>query len=481
MLRETVISAASLLDQFQRGHTDERCQSLLDGDDAGQRTPLHRHADDAPILADNHIIDPRDLSLAGTDAKHDGRPVLPGDDRGGLEFVDPGQQSRQDADNRVPADERIGDERAAERDVRVEMVFQRRRRPGMHRVEKGLRVDHVHDGKLLGMNRNIVGLRGGLKRHPCRDSVDIVSTPAALTMIQLTCFLAVAETGSFAAAGRRLGMTTSGVSKTIGRLEQARTIRLLNRSTHAVSLTDDGERLLPLAREALRAVEKADAAISVASRDGVSGRVRITAPTAVLTTCLVPLLPQFQAALPRIKLDLRGSDRLVDLADEAVDLAIRSGPLDGIPGHRAQILCEFPWVTCAAPDYLARRGTPSLPEDLEGHDLIGFRNQRTGIVEPWRYAHPQTGAPKNIRVSAGPAVVLDDACAAAAAAVSGIGIIWAPNWLVSEPLRVGALMPLLSEWAGKPMRMSIVRREGRVSGRTRSVIEFLRTHRAAFA
>lgn len=480
MLRDPFISAASLLDQFQRGHTDERCQSLLDSDDAGQRTPLHRHADDAPILTDNHIIDPRDLSLAGTDSKHDGRPVLPGDDRSGLEFVDPGQQSFQDADNRVPAHERISDERTAERDVWVEMLSQRRRRPGVHRVEKGLGMDHVHDEALLGMNRNIVGLRRRLKRRPCPDSVDIVSTPSPLTMIQLTCFLAVAETGSFAAAGRRLGMTTSGVSKTIGRLEQARTIRLLNRSTHAVSLTDDGERLLPLAREALRSMETADAAISVASTDGVSGRVRITAPTAVLTTCLVPLLPQFQAALPQIKLDLRGSDRMVDLADEAVDLAIRSGPLDGIPGHRAQILCAFPWVTCAAPDYLTRRGTPSIPDDLEGHDLIGFRNQRTGIVEPWRYAHPRTGAPKHVRVSAGPAVVLDDACAAAAA-IAGIGIIWAPSWLVSEPLRVGALTPLLPAWAGKPMSMSIVRREGRIPARTRTVIEFLRANRAAFA
>ncbi|MCU4161412.1 LysR family transcriptional regulator [Acidiphilium sp. AL] len=300
-------------------------------------------------------------------------------------------------------------------------------------------------------------------------------------MIQLTCFLAVAETGSFTAAGRRLGMTTSGVSKTISRLEQARAIRLLNRSTHAVSLTEDGERLLPLAREALRGIEKADAAISVASRDSVAGRVRITAPTAILTTCLVPLLPQFRAELPQIELDLRGSDRMVDLAEEAIDLAIRTGPLDGIPGHRAQILCDFPWITCAAPNYLGRRGTPSVPNDLESHDLIGFRSQRTGIVEPWRYAHPRTGASKIIRISPGLAVVLDDACAVAAAAVSGIGIAWVPSRLISLPLRAGALVPLLSDWAGKPMRMSIVRREGRVSERTRIVMEFLRTNRTAFA
>ncbi|GAN74357.1 transcriptional regulator LysR [Acidiphilium multivorum AIU301] len=171
------------------------------------------------------------------------------------------------------------------------------------------------------------------------------------------------------------------VPKTISRLEQARTIRLLNRSTHAVSLTEDGERLLPLAGEVTRGIEKADAAISVASRDCVAGRVRITAPTSILTTCLVPLPQHARDQLQQTERNLRGSDRMADLADEAIDLTIRTGPLDGIPGNRAQVLCEFPWVTCVAPNDLARRGTSQAPNNLESYDLISLSVVRTFGVD----------------------------------------------------------------------------------------------------
>jgi DNA-binding transcriptional LysR family regulator len=75
---------------------------------------------------------------------------------------------------------------------------------------------------------------------------------------------------------------------------------------------------------------------------------------------------------------------MVDLADEAIDLALCTGPISNIPGHLAQMLFTFRWVTCASPDYLARRGPPSSPADLSRHDLVAFRNQRTGLVDPWR-------------------------------------------------------------------------------------------------
>jgi DNA-binding transcriptional LysR family regulator len=307
-----------------------------------------------------------------------------------------------------------------------------------------------------------------------------MSTPLPLTMIQLGCFVAVAETGSFAEAGRRLGMSTSGVSKTIARLELARAVRLFNRSTHAVSLTPEGERLLPLTREAVRGVEEVDAALSIAASSGAVGRVRLSAPTAFLNACVAPLLPRFREALPHVSLDLRGSDVMVDLAQEAFDLVLRTGLIKGIPGHRQQALFSFPWVTCASPDYLARRGKPLVPADLASHDLVGFRNQRTGVVDPWRYGQRRRSEIKTIRFPPTAAIVMDDANAIVAAAVSGTGIAWAPRWLVSAALRAGALIPLLSDWTGEEMKMFVVRRVGPAPKRTEQVISFLRKHRLSF-
>lgn len=266
------------------------------------------------------------------------------------------------------------------------------------------------------------------------------------------------------------------MSKTLARLEASRGVRLLHRSTHALSLTPEGERLVDAAREALQAFERADGALGAG---GFGGRVRVGAPTAVLRACLAPLLPRFRTEHPDVLLDLRGSDRMIDLAEEAVDLVQRTGPLDGIPGHRRQRLSTFAWVACAAPGYVARHGEPAEPSDLAHHDLVGFRNQRTGLVDAWRFVD---GRGERLRWVPEPAVVLDDASAAVAVATAGVGIAWAPHWLVADVLRDGGLVPVLSRWAGERMAMSVVRRDhDHALERVRRVIAFLRANRAAFA
>ena len=303
-----------------------------------------------------------------------------------------------------------------------------------------------------------------------------MSTPS-VTVSQLQCFVAVVDLGSFAEAGRRLGFTTSAVSKTLSRLEAAKGIRLLNRSTHAVSLTPEGERLLGPARAALESVELVDFAMGEASAARAGGRVRLSAPTAFLAACLTPLLSRFHEEYPGIHLDLRGSDAMINLADEATDLALRTGTLDGIPGHLRQHLFRFDWVTCASPEYLDRRGTPLQPHDLADHELIAFRNQRTGLIDPWRY---RKGA-ETIRWPPVVRVTLDDANAVHAAAVAGAGIIWSPRWLVGDSLRTGRLAFVLDDWADVEMDMSIVRRaHDHAPERVNKVVAFLKAHRARF-
>lgn len=297
---------------------------------------------------------------------------------------------------------------------------------------------------------------------------------SALTLVQLQCFLAIVDQGSFAAAGRQLGLSTSAVSKTISRLEQAHGVRLLNRSTHALSLTSEGERLLPSVREAVNNFETVASAMSDVSSGSAGGKVRISAPTAFLTAFIAPLMTSFRADHPGILLELRGSDAMDDLADEGIDLALRTGRINGIPGHLRQHWFRFSWVTCASPDYLATYGTPTRLEDLVHHDLIGFRNRRTGLVDPWRFRESMQADSTAMRWNPDPVLILDDANAVRAAAVEGVGVIWSPSWLVANDIRDGRLQQVLGELATTTMDMSIIRRaQVPTPERTALVIAFL--------
>lgn len=309
-----------------------------------------------------------------------------------------------------------------------------------------------------------------------QGSVDVMSTRLdMMSLSQLHCFIAVIDGGSFAAAARQLAMTTSGVSKTISRLEAAYGLRLLHRSTHSISPTEAGERLIGPARAVLDGAADIDAILTHASTSAATGSVRIGAPSAFVRRCLMPLLPLLADQHPDIVLDLRASDRFVDLAEAGLDLAIRSGPLDGLPGHVRLPWFKFDWVACGAPRYLKRHGTPTSPSDLATHDLIGFRNIRTGLVEPWRLR-----ADSFPRLSAW-RVVTDDAESALIAAINGAGIMWAPRWLAADALTSRVAIEVLADWRGNTMPMSILRRgQTLLPTRVRAVIDFLRTQTETF-
>ncbi|MCB8877885.1 LysR family transcriptional regulator [Acidisoma silvae] len=301
-----------------------------------------------------------------------------------------------------------------------------------------------------------------------------MSTPVSpATLLQLLCFVRVVEAGSFAEAARRLEMTTSGVSKTIARFEAANGIKLLHRSTHSQSLTPEGEALLAEARETLKSVERLEAALAMTAHGGFAGRVRISGPTAFIRSCLIPLVPEFLEAHPQIGIDLRASDAADDLASQGVDVAIRAGSLDGVPGQVAQALFDFPWVACAAPRYLARDGLPHTPAELAQKDLIGYRNGGTGRVQPWRFRAAHSGD-EPIRVVPNGRVIADDGLSAWEMVRSGQGIAWAPYWLAAEDLRSGQAVEVLRDFRVETTAMSMLRRERQVPRRTGAAIAFLR-------
>lgn len=199
-----------------------------------------------------------------------------------------------------------------------------------------------------------------------------------------------------------------------------------------------------------------------------SGWVRIAAPVALMRDVLAPLLADFMRSHPEIRLDLRASNELVDLARDGIDLAIRSGSLTRLPGHLQTTWFRFPWVVCASPRYLEGRAEPKRPQDLREHALIGFRNQRTGQVRPWTFRRRQ----ETLQLAPDPASIFDDGASAWAAALSGAGIASAPLWLVVDDLRAGRAVEFLREWRDVDAVVSFLRRAP--SARVSRVIAHLR-------
>lgn len=301
-----------------------------------------------------------------------------------------------------------------------------------------------------------------------------------LSLAQLRCFVAVADAGSFAAAGRQLAMSTSAMSKTVSRFEAARGLKLFHRSTHALSLTEAGELLVGPAREAIQGVAAAEAAFSDLAIPGTAGRVRISAAVGLMRRRIVPLLPAFAAACPDIHLDLRASNERVDLAADGIDIAVRGGPLDGLSGHLSQPWFTYRWVACATPGYVQRHGMPATPGDLEAHTLIGFRNRHTGAIRPWRL-HSSSDAGEALSVTPHARFTIDDGESAWTAGLLGVGIVMAPLWLAVDALVSGEMVAVLHGWRGEETSVSLVRRDRRHGAqRVDAVIAFLRQHAPMF-
>lgn len=301
-------------------------------------------------------------------------------------------------------------------------------------------------------------------------------TELDISLSQLRCFVAVVDAGSLAEAGRRLGMSTASISKAIARLEQTSGVRLLHRSTHAVSLTQDGEQLIEQARDVVVAASVFSRSAGVQTQESAAGWVRVTAPVAFMRDVLTPLFTEFSRENPSIRLDLRASNELLDLAKDGIDLAIRSGSLVRSPGHVQTAWFKFPWVVCASPEYLAGRELPEQPSDFAAHKLIGFRNQRTGQVRPWWFRQPGSEGDV-VQVAPAASCIFDDGASAMKAVVHGAGILSAPLWLAADDLRAGRAVELVRGWRHDDVTMSFLRRDRRLTPeRVNTVIAYLRRH-----
>jgi DNA-binding transcriptional LysR family regulator len=319
-----------------------------------------------------------------------------------------------------------------------------------------------------------------LKRGPGHVSDDWMSIPPIpSSLLQLLWFARVVEAGSFAEAARRAGVSTSAISKAISRFEQVHGARLFHRTTHSLSLTEEGDRLLGDSRLLLSDLERAETALADFGSRGAAGRVRVTAPTAFARTCLLPELPGFLRAHPEIEIELQSSDDIVDLAAHGIDIAVRSGSLDGLPGHVVRKLYTFPWIACATPNYFRAHGTPTTPAELVDHALIGFRSKATGQVDSWRFTSPADH--KSFHYVPRARHVFDDGETAWGMIRAGFGIGWAPSWLGLEDLRSGQVVEVFRAWRTAEAAISAVRLDKRLTPqRTQVVLDFIAALPAAW-
>ncbi|MER9678824.1 LysR family transcriptional regulator [Mesorhizobium sp. M0184] len=262
--------------------------------------------------------------------------------------------------------------------------------------------------------------------------------PAAL--VEMAAFAAIAEARSFTKAAARIGRDATILSRRLASLEERLGVRLLHRTTRSVSLTEAGSEFLVRVRAILAAVDEAEAAASAHAGGGPRGVLRLALPGSFGRMWIGPLLPQFLAEFPDVRIEAEFSNRFVDLVAENFDVAVRLGALED-SRLVARKVATRRRLLCAAPSYLARRGTPTAPEALLEHSCLGFSGFQT--FPAWEMTD-STGRRVSIEVS-GP-LVTDDAEVLVEAAVQGAGLMMSTDWLVGRELADGRLVPVLEDW-----------------------------------
>lgn len=253
----------------------------------------------------------------------------------------------------------------------------------------------------------------------------------------MALFAAVANEGSFSAAGRILGLTPSAVSRTVDRIEARLGVRLLLRSTRALSLTAEGQAYLQAARRILADLD--DAEQQIADQGAPRGRLRVSAALSHGRLCIVPLLGEFAARYPHILIDIALTDTLVDVAGGQADVAIRFGPLADST-LTARKLGESGRVIVASPDYLARHGTPWVPEDLHAHNCLNFNFRRAEPVWPFR----RNGQDFALSVTGG--IEANNGETLGQLAAIGVGIARVGRFSVAGDIADGRLVPILDDF-----------------------------------
>jgi DNA-binding transcriptional LysR family regulator len=256
---------------------------------------------------------------------------------------------------------------------------------------------------------------------------------------EMQAFVAVVDNGSFVGAADALHTSKAAISRYVADLEQRLGVRLLNRTTRKLSMTDEGQLFYARCTELLNGLEEAESELSL-RRGEPSGHLRISAPVTFGIVHLAPLWGKFLQQHPKVSMEVSLSDRTVDLVEDGFDLAVRIARSPH-PTFIARPLASTKMVLCASPAYLKRNGIPNHPQDLAEHNVISYTYWSS--KDEWEFTHPSG---KIDIVKTKPRLHANSGDTCVAAALQDQGIVLQPDFLVYDALREGKLKRLLEEY-----------------------------------
>jgi DNA-binding transcriptional LysR family regulator len=299
---------------------------------------------------------------------------------------------------------------------------------------------------------------------------------AMSSLLGITNFVRTVRAGSFAGAARELNISAVAVSKNVAALERALGVRLLNRSTRALSLTEEGRAFHERCAEPLRALEDA-AASAKSSAESPGGLIRVTSLTPFGRGYVIPLLSKFARLYPQIEIDLRLNDSVVDMAADGFDIGIRAGLVKS-PSVIAREICNLNFVVCGAPSYFAQRGVPKLVEDLARHNCLRLALTQAAVKADERMLNWRVGPAREwLAPPAQGTLIANDFNSLELAAIGGVGLFNAPLPLVMPHFRSGALRPVLPQCRSSALSIYLYYRSRRNQpARVRVFVDFLLEH-----
>lgn len=286
------------------------------------------------------------------------------------------------------------------------------------------------------------------------------------TLEAMRVFVAVVERNGFSAAAQALDMSTAGVTRQVAALEKRLSTRLLHRTTRRVSPTSAGAAYYAQCVRLLAEFDALEASIGAQALEP-SGTLRINAPVSWGIARLGPLLASYRERFPQVELDLALSDRLVDMVEEGYDVAIRI-TREPSPTLIARRLGESRVSLCAAPAYLAARGTPQTPQDLQAHACLGYSYWAAG--NNW----PLQGPGGEVKVAVNSLLHANNGDVLREAAIAGMGLILQPDFLLEDALADGRLVRILPEWEASPIGIfAVYTSRSHLAPKVRSFIDHL--------
>lgn len=287
---------------------------------------------------------------------------------------------------------------------------------------------------------------------------------------EIELFVHTAELGTMSKAAEKLDISNAAASRHLAALESRLKVRLIERNTRRLSLTNAGHEFYKRCKSVLGELSEAEASVNAALVEP-TGTLTITATVSFSMLHLAPLVPEFQRLYPGIKVKILGANRYYDIMDTGIDLAIRTREFEADSNIAVRRLAETRRVLAASPKYLQRRGSPQSVEQLVNHDMLIYSHAN----------HPNTmefsKGDEKVTVKVQPSLETNDGQIVRAAALAGAGILVQPKYIIYDDLVAGRLLPVLDDWNLPRLTINLAFQDRRyMPAKTRLFIDFLLEH-----